>query len=169
MVENRTFLYLLSPLLDDELIKTQLLCGTLLHTLLDTVLSNEAEYVDLLGLANTVCSVHCLQIRLWIPKAYVSMRVSWVPINNIPVAIVQNNDVSRREVDAQTTSACSEQENELVTFRFVVLVDGGDAVFVGSSSIDTAVFLTETSDLCPTIKNRKRTIASEQAIIFKDV
>lgn len=51
---------LLSTLLNDELVKTKFLRGALEHTLLDTALRNEAEYIDLLRLSDSVGTVHSL-------------------------------------------------------------------------------------------------------------
>ena len=62
-----TLLSGLTTLLNDELIKTQLLRRALEHAFLNTVLRNEAINVDLLGLADAVGPVHGLQIRLRIP------------------------------------------------------------------------------------------------------
>lgn len=62
-----TFRDLLSTLLDDQLIEPELLSRTLQHPLLDTTLGDEPEDKHLLGLADTVGAVHCLEISLWIP------------------------------------------------------------------------------------------------------
>lgn len=58
----------------------------------------------------------------------------------IPVAVVEDDDVRRGQVDSQSSSACSEQENEFFAAGFVVLVDGAYTVFVSCASVDTAVF-----------------------------
>ena len=62
-----TFRDLLPTLLDDQLVEPELLSRTLQHTLLDTALGDEPEDEYLLGLANAVCTVHCLEVSLWIP------------------------------------------------------------------------------------------------------
>ena len=64
---------LLSTLLNDKLIETKLLGGTLEHTLLDTTFCNEAEHVYLLCLSDSVSTVHSLQVGLGIPGPSVSM------------------------------------------------------------------------------------------------
>lgn len=56
-----------AALLDDELVEAELLRGTLEHLLFDGVLRDEAEDVDLLGLADTVGAVHRLQVGLRVP------------------------------------------------------------------------------------------------------
>ena len=56
-----------------------------------------------------------------------------------PVAIVKHDDVRGRQVDTESTSTGSEQEDELLAARLVVLVDGNDTVFVCSATIDTTV------------------------------
>ena len=66
------FRLLLSTLLNDELIKTELLRSALEHALLDTVLRNEAEHVHLLRLSDPVSTIHRLQVSLGIPGRVVS-------------------------------------------------------------------------------------------------
>lgn len=63
---------LLSILLNDELINTELLCSVLKHVLLDTVLHNEVGHIHLLHLSNLVSTVHHLQVSLEIPEWVVS-------------------------------------------------------------------------------------------------
>ena len=72
-----TFGSLRPPLLDDQLIQTQLLGSTLQHTLLDTTLRNEAEDIDLLRLANTMCAVHRLQVVSGIYRRSTIMMNEW--------------------------------------------------------------------------------------------
>lgn len=63
-----TFLRLLrSTLLDDQLVKLELLRGPLEDALFDGILGDEPEHVDLLGLTDTVGSVHGLQVGLRVP------------------------------------------------------------------------------------------------------
>ena len=120
-----TFRLLLPSLLDDKLVEPQLLRCSLQHALLDTTFRDEAEDVDLLGLADTMSTVHGLQIRL-----------------RVPITVVQDDDVGSGQVDAETTGARGEQEDELVAVGLVVLVDGDDTVVVRRASIDAAVFYT---------------------------
>ena len=117
-----TFRLLLPSLLDDKLVEPQLLRCPLQHALLNTTFRNEAEDVDLLGLTDTMSTVHGLQIRL-----------------RVPITIVQDDYVGGGQVDTETTSARGEQEDELVAVGLVVLVDGRDTVVVGCSTVDTAV------------------------------
>ena len=121
-----TLLSGLTTLLNDELIKTQLLRRALEHAFLNTVLRNEAINVDLLGLADAVGAVHGLQIRL-----------------RIPVAVVENNDVCRSKVDTQATCTSGQAEDELLAVRLVVLVDGDNTVLMCSATVNTAIFYGE--------------------------
>ena len=117
-----TFRLLLPSLLDDKLVESQLLRCPLQHTLLHTALRNEAEDVDLLGLTDTMSTVHSLQIRL-----------------RVPITVVQDDDVGGGQIDTETTGTRREQEDELVAVGLVVLVDGCDTVVMGCSTVDTAV------------------------------
>ena len=70
-----------SALLNDKLVQLELLRCSLKHSLFHRVLlsalqclfahfthtRDEPEHVDLLGLSNSVCPVHCLQIGLRVP------------------------------------------------------------------------------------------------------
>lgn len=62
---------LLSTLLNDKLIQSQLLSGTLKHTLLNATFRHKAENVYLFRLSDSVCTVHSLQVSLWIPVSKV--------------------------------------------------------------------------------------------------
>lgn len=119
-----TLLALLSPtLLDNQLVQLELLCCPLQNALLHCVLGNKAEDVYLLGLPNTVCSVHRLQVCL-----------------GVPVGIEQDDDVGGNEVDAETTSTRGKQEDELFATRGVVLVNRCDTILVCGVTINAAVF-----------------------------
>ena len=117
-----TFGSLRPPLLDNELVESQLLRCTLEHALLNTALCDETEYIDLLRLADTMSTIHCLQVGL-----------------RIPVAVVQDDDVGSRQVDSEPASACCQQEDELLTVRLVVLVNRDDTVLMGRTTINTTV------------------------------
>lgn len=56
-----------------------------------------------------------------------------------PIAVKEDDNIGRDEVDAETSSAGREEEGELIRVRGVVLVDGSNTVLVGSASVDTAV------------------------------
>jgi hypothetical protein len=62
---KRTIRSLRSPLLDNQLIKPQLLRRPLQHALLDTSLSDKPKHIYLLHLSNSM--FHGLQIGLWVP------------------------------------------------------------------------------------------------------
>lgn len=112
--------------------------GTLKDALLDGVLGDEAEDVDLLGLADTVCTVHGLEVGL-----------------GVPVAIEQNDNVGGNEVDTETTRTGCQKEDELFTARGVVLVNRADTVLVRRVTVDTAVL--EVTELAVVLENVKHT------------
>lgn len=68
-------------------------------------------------------TVHGLKISLW-----------------IPVAVVQHDDIGRRQIDTETTSASRQKKDELLAPWPVVIVDGGNTIFMGGATIDAAVF-----------------------------
>ncbi len=119
---ERTLGSLRTTLLDNELVEPKLLRGTLQHTFLHAAFRDEAEDVDLLRLADTMSTVHCLQVGL-----------------GVPVTVVQNNHIGTRQVDTESTSAGRQQEDELLAVRLVVLVDGDDTVLMSGAAIDAAV------------------------------
>ena len=55
-----TFVDLRAPLLNDELVKAQLLRGSLKHSFFNTVFCDEAEYVNLFRLPDAMCAIHSL-------------------------------------------------------------------------------------------------------------
>ena len=90
-----TFRHLLPTLLDDQLVKPELLSCTLQHPLLDTTLRDEPEDEYLFGLTDAVGAVHCLEIGLWIP-VYLSGSESREKHASLPVTIIEDDDVSGR-------------------------------------------------------------------------
>ena len=95
---------------------------SLQHALFNTAFRDEAEDVDLLGLTDTMSTVHSLQIRL-----------------RVPITVVQDDDVGGGQVDTETTGTRGEQEDELVAVGLIVLVDGSDTVIMSGSTVDAAV------------------------------
>ena len=128
-----TFRSLCTTLLNDELIKPQLLCRPLQHALLNAAFRDESEDIHLLRLTNTMCAVHGLQIGL-----------------RVPVTVVQDDNVCRGEVDTQPTGTRGEQEDELLAVGLVVLVDGYYPVIMGGATVDTTVLCapSQSSVLC---------------------
>ena len=117
-------LLLRTALLNDKLIQTKFLCSALKDLLLDGILSDKAEDHDLLRLTNTMCTIHGLKIRLW-----------------IPIAIKEHNNIGSCQIDAETTSTGCEQEEELLGAWLVVLIDCRNTVFVCRRPVDTAVLI----------------------------
>ncbi|KAG9389180.1 chromatin remodelling complex ATPase chain ISW1 [Pyrenophora tritici-repentis] len=74
-----------------------LLCGTLKHLFFNSHLGNEAENVDLLGLADTMSAVHGLKISL-----------------RVPVTVKENDNVGRSQVDTQATGAGGQEKQKLL-------------------------------------------------------
>lgn len=56
---------------------------------------DEAINSDLTGLAQTVCTIHGLCI-----------------VGRVPIVIIEHNSVSCSEVDAETSSTCTEKKDE---------------------------------------------------------
>ena len=133
-----TFRHLLPTLLDDQLVKPELLSRTLQHPLLHTTLGDEPEDEYLFGLTDAVGAVHCLQVGLWIP-VHLSELGSQEKSLPSPVAVIKDDDVGGRQVDTQATGAGSKEENKSVASLLVVFVNGHDTVLVGSAPIDPTV------------------------------
>ena len=57
----------------------------------------------------------------------------------VPITIIQDNDVCRRQIDTETAGTSCQQENELLASRPVVLVDSSNAVLVTGTSVNPAV------------------------------
>ena len=118
-----TFGSLRPPLLDNELVESQLLRRALEHTLFNTALRDETEYIDLLRLADTMSTIHCLQVGL-----------------RIPVAVVQDDDVGSRQVDSEPASACRQQEDELLSaMGLLTISESGGTRYLGTSGSEQAL------------------------------
>lgn len=135
-----TFLRLLrSTLLDDQLVKLELLRSPLEDTLLDGILGDETEHVDLLGLTDTVGSVHSLQVGLRVPDEGSARSSMGGLFAHSPVRVKEHHNVGRDEVDTQTTRTSREEEDKFLAARSIVVVDGGDTVLVRRVAINAAV------------------------------
>jgi hypothetical protein len=137
-----TFLRLLrSTLLDDQLIKLELLRGPLEDTLLDGILGDEPEHVDLLSLTDSVGSVHGLQVGLRVPSERSARSLAGGLFAHSPVRVEEHNNVGCDEVDTQTTRTSREEEDKLLAARSVVVVNGSDTVLVRRVTVNAAVLL----------------------------
>jgi hypothetical protein len=88
------------------------------------VLRAEAEHLHRLLLADAVRAVHRLQVHL-----------------RVPVAVVEDDDVGSREVDAQAARARREQEAKLLAAVRVERVDHVLAVLARRVAVDAAVLV----------------------------
>jgi hypothetical protein len=61
-------------------------------------------------------------------------------IRYIPIAVVQDDDIGSRQIDAEATGTCCQQEDELVAAGLVIFVDTCDTIAVCSPTVDTTVF-----------------------------
>lgn len=109
-------------MLNDQLVQAELLCRTFKHTLLNAAFSDEAEDVDLFGLANTMGTIHCLQVSL-----------------RVPVAVVEHHDIGGGQVDTKTSGTGREKENELLAPWLVILVDSHDTIVVCGTAVNATV------------------------------
>ena len=125
-------------MLNDQLIEPELLSRALQHPLLDTTLGDEPEDEYLFGLTDAVGAIHCLEVGLWVPVHLSELDPQGKSVPS-PVAVIKDDDVSGRQVDAQTTSAGGKEENKFVASLLVVFVNGQDTVLVGSTPVNSTV------------------------------
>lgn len=59
---------------------------------------------------------------------------------DVPIAVVQNDNISSGQVDAEAPSASREEENKFLAPWFIILVDRADTIVVRGSTIYTAIF-----------------------------
>jgi hypothetical protein len=127
--------------LDNKLIQPQLLSCALQHPFLDTPFRNEPKNIDLLGLPNTMRTIHSLQIRLRVPVAQNRLtKINEKGKRNEPVAIVEDNNISCCQIDAQAARTRCQKKYKPVTIRFVILVNREYTILVSCSAINTTVF-----------------------------
>jgi len=108
----------LVTLLNDYLVEFQLNGLPLNDLLLYGLHWNKAVHIDLLLLANSVSSVHCLKIYL-----------------RVPVRIVDDNMVCRHQVYSKPTSTSWDQEDLVFRFLFDEFLDVLFSIFKRSRSI----------------------------------
>lgn len=107
-------------------------------------LGDEAVDINLLGLSDSVGSVHRLQVGLGVPREVRQQQSSAQADasrfeRDVPVAVKEDDDVGGDEIDAETSRAGREEEGELLRVGRIVLVDGRNSVLVGGPSVDAAV------------------------------
>jgi hypothetical protein len=56
-----------------------------------------------------------------------------------PITIIENDNVRSCQVNAKTSSAGSQQKDELFAIWFIVLVDCDDSVVVCSATVNSAI------------------------------
>jgi hypothetical protein len=59
--------------------------------------------------------------------------------NGVPIRVVENDDISSRQIDTKTTSPRREQENKLLAPRFIILVNRDDPIIMSRTSIDPTI------------------------------
>jgi len=137
--------------------------------------SDESIHVDLLGLTDTMGSVHSLQIGLRVPineKQSERWLTSSPAERHIPVAIEEHYDVRGDEVDTKSTGTGRQQEDKLVATWLVVLVDHARSGVVIGTTIDPAVLCAEAVGLAQSnvVKTEsKLTVFPKLTIILQDV
>jgi hypothetical protein len=89
-------------------------------------------------LTDAVSAVHRLEIGLWIP-AHPSGLESPRKSVSLPVTVIKDDDIGRRQVDTQATSTGGQEEDKSVASLLVVFVNGQNTVLVGSAPIDPTV------------------------------
>jgi hypothetical protein len=103
-----------------------------------------------------VGTVHGLQISLGVPSEWQKsdpMSASLSPDLGVtvhkdePVRIEEDNNVRSGKVDAETPGAGGEQEHEFVRIGPIVIIDGGQSIFVCRRAIDTAIVCREPLNL----------------------
>ena len=80
-----------------------------------------------------------LQISLWIPVVKVSTSSDRAGCSSVPIAVVENDNISRGQVNTQSSCTRCEQEQELVAVGLVVFINGRNTVFVASATVNAAV------------------------------
>ncbi len=86
----------------------------------------------------------------------------------------RNDDIGGRRIDTKSTRARRKQEDELLATRFVVIVNSRDTVFVGGTTVDTAVLCKANDDglvdfLYANQWRNELTISAKLPIILKDI
>ena len=110
--------------LHDEMVYLQLSGCSFNDLLLDTVLRDESVDGDISLLADSVGSVHGLQVDL-----------------RVPVRVKHDHDVGCMQVDAQSTSPGREDEDLLVTVRLLEIIDSGVSIKLRGLPVESAVLV----------------------------
>jgi hypothetical protein len=77
-------------------------------------------------------------------QQWTSIRSSTLPsvMKLIPITVVQNDNIDRSKIDAQTTST-GHQQDEFLTTRFIVLVNGSNMILVSGTAVNSTIFYGE--------------------------
>jgi hypothetical protein len=94
------------------------------HFLLHGVLSDESVNSYLLCLTNSMSSIHCLEIHLW-----------------IPVRVIQDNSVSSHEIQTKSTSSCRDEEDSLLRVLTREVINLNLSIIKLCVTIKSAVFI----------------------------
>ncbi len=111
-------------LLDDQIVPFEFDGLSLNDFFLNSIFSDEPVDIDWVFLADSMSSIHGLEIHLW-----------------VPVAVVNDDCVGAGQVDTQTTGSCGEQEDEFAAIfsheLFDLLVSGSHV----SGAINSAILM----------------------------
>ena len=58
---------------------------------------------------------------------------------SLPVAVIKDNNIGARQVNAKPTGASGKQEDKLVAPLFVIIIDGLNTVLVCGAPIDPTI------------------------------
>lgn len=110
---------------------------TLDHILLDELFSvnNRKTHTCL------VCPIWCLRsiAGLWMPRLYITFGSSNSPTWFLPLTVVEYNNLSRGQLDSESTGAMYEQEDAFLTPKVAILVYCTGTVIVRGLTINTAM------------------------------
>jgi hypothetical protein len=113
-----------STLLNNKGVKFQLHGLFLNHFFLHGVFGDESINSDLLCLTNSMSSIHCLEIHLW-----------------IPVRVIQDNGISGHEIQTKPSCSSRYQENGLLCFFTSEVIDLNLSIIKLCVTIKSAVFI----------------------------
>lgn len=67
--------------------------------------------------------------------------IKWKNRENLPIAIVQNDNICRSQINPKATSSSCQQEDEFLATRTIIFIYGRNTFFVRSSSVYSTMSL----------------------------